>query len=893
MYLEEIEIIGFKSFANKTVLKFPAPSETHKGITAIVGPNGSGKSNVADAIRWVLGESSSKTLRGKSRDDVIFSGSARKNRMNFAEVTLRINNTENTAGIDLSEIEITRRVFRNGEAEFLLNKNKVRKEDILLLLAKASFGQRTYAVIGQGMADSVLSASLQERKAFFEEAAGVTQYQIKRQQTINKFEATRENLAQTELTIQELEPRLKSLTRQIKKLEQREILEKELSLLQKQYYNHLLGNLATHINETTTQKNEIDAKITKLQKEINAIQEKMNAAYTGDSRQSIFEQLQKEYNSLIQEKNTLLRDEALIKAKKDAEYQKAGQSNIVWLNNKRDELAQEARDIQDTIARLLQNITLQAETIQQYQKELEHLEKRIVTVKKELEVVRQSVSSEFDEEDDLKEIYDLQGKLLEDLMNAKDLSVLEDIRNQARAINAKMAVYIETLHAKKKTQSMDMTTLQAQLEQLIEQKNILTGKVADSKITLQSHESQKSLFESQVQEKQQEQVKIQNELALASSEKQESNLVVEIEKQLADITLTFTGLESRIKEVEAKIQTFNEAEEEKKAELIALQRENQDKQGEFNRLSQQVNTLNIELAKHSIRVEDIEKEILETELEIQAVRALSHDQTLTAQKISEEEAHAQIHQLKKQLEIIGGIDEETVREYTEIKERYEFLTSQTQDLENAIISMEKIIEELDQTIKKQFDEAFKEINKEFQKYFKILFNGGRAELTKVTLEEEKKKLKEEEGQTEVVEEGVSATVSKITKRIKEREKEQYSGIEIIAEPPGKKISSINMLSGGERALTSIALISAIISNNNSPFVLLDEMDAALDESNALRFASILKELSHETQFIVITHTRATMSEAQLLYGVTMGDDGVSQLLSIELKDAEQLDVVRH
>src|SRR3990172_2423382 len=201
MYLEKLEIQGFKSFAKKTVLEFPDKIKGSHSITGIVGPNGSGKSNVADAIRWVLGEQSIKTLRGKKSQDVIFSGSDKKARLGFAEASLYLNNQDKQADIDYTELVITRRVYQSGEGEYFINKAKARLADIQLLLAKANFGQRTYSIIGQGMADSVLSASLQERKELFDEAVGVKQYQIKREQALNKFKATRENLAQTALTL--------------------------------------------------------------------------------------------------------------------------------------------------------------------------------------------------------------------------------------------------------------------------------------------------------------------------------------------------------------------------------------------------------------------------------------------------------------------------------------------------------------------------------------------------------------------------------------------------------------------------------------------------------------------------------------------------------------------
>jgi chromosome segregation protein len=313
MYLEKLEIHGFKSFATKTVLEFPSRVNSHMGITGVVGPNGSGKSNVADAIRWVLGEQSIKTLRGKKSQDVIFSGSDKKSRLGFAEVTMYLNNEDKQADIDYTELAITRRVYQNGEGEYFINKNKARLTDIQLLLAKGGFGQRTYSIIGQGMADSVLSASLAERKELFDEAVGVKQFQIKREQALNKFKASMENLGQTELTLQELEPRLRSLTRQVKKLAKREEIEKELKALQFDYFFQNLQAFEKNINRVQSQKNDLEKIYKNLAKDIQQIQDKINEFSTESSRQVVFEKLQAEYNTLIQQKNSLLRDQTLIR----------------------------------------------------------------------------------------------------------------------------------------------------------------------------------------------------------------------------------------------------------------------------------------------------------------------------------------------------------------------------------------------------------------------------------------------------------------------------------------------------------------------------------------------------------------------------------------------------
>ncbi len=278
MYLEKIELQGFKSFAQKTELEFNGKKvKGGRGITAIVGPNGSGKSNIADAVRWVLGEQSMKTLRGKKSEDVIFSGSDTKARLGFAEVSLFLNNEDGSAPIDYSEIVITRRLYRNGESEYLINKNKARLSDILMLLAKANFGQRTYSVIGQGMVDHFLIATPSERKEFFDEAAGVRQFQIKKEQTINKLKRTKDNLRQAEALISEIEPRLRSLTRQVKRLEKREVIEKELKDLQIEYYGNFWRDLMSQHKSFSSKFEEADKKrkekediVTNIQKQLGS-----------------------------------------------------------------------------------------------------------------------------------------------------------------------------------------------------------------------------------------------------------------------------------------------------------------------------------------------------------------------------------------------------------------------------------------------------------------------------------------------------------------------------------------------------------------------------------------------------------------------------------------------
>ncbi len=889
MFLEKLEIQGFKSFAQKTVLEFPNRVNSHMGITCVVGPNGSGKSNVADAIRWVLGEQSIKTLRGKKSQDVIFSGSDKKSRLGFAEVTMYLNNEDKSADIDYTELAITRRVYQTGEGEYFINKNKARLTDIQLLLAKGGFGQRTYSIIGQGMADSVLSASLAERKELFDEAVGVKQFQIKREQALNKFKATMENLAQTELTLQELEPRLKSLTRQVKKLEKREEVEKDLKVLQFDYFSQNLQTFNRNIASVTSQKSELEKVYANLTKEIREIQDKINEFSGESSRQNIFEKLQADYNTLIQKKNSLLRDQTLIKAKLDVHMEKQGQTNIVWLTKKLEEINSQQSGLKQQISDTQDLLNKEKITLQSKNNTLAALNQRIERVKEELNQIQKTAQVPFQAEKELEIIFNQQQELVKKLLAVEKLEDLAAIKTLAREISQKLSIYLEKSKDNKQQGTDNLLSLQAQLESLVTQKNELNQEISQTNVNIQLKNEKLHSLEAEITKFKNEQTKISQEISLTQLSPDDKKFTEQVMAEIKNIQDQIDTLDLSVKDSELKISQFNLEEQNKKEHLIALQKDSQEKQAQSNQFNQKINDLNIDLAKYSTKKEDLETEIRQENLDLTEIQKFQSSTELGA------DTYQRIQQLKRQLEIIGSMDEETQKEYDEINERYNFLKEQSDDLRNAITSLQTVIEELDKTIREQFDHAFKEINKEFQKYFKVLFNGGQSELVKVSSEEIKKDEKEEkEGQEgkeglELEEEtGVLAQAEKFAKAMKQREKESYAGIEIRAVPPGKKIKTISMLSGGERALTSIALICAIISNNPSPFIVLDEVDAPLDEANSERFDAILTELANKTQFIVITHNRVTMHYADVLYGVTMGDDGISKLLSVKLADAEDM-----
>ncbi len=307
MFLQKIEIQGFKSFAQKTTLEFPRPgkgcplirngsknggfeqlSQGLCGIVCIVGPNGSGKSNIVDSIRWVLGEQSLKSLRGKKSQDVIFSGSERKNRLGLAQVVLTINNEDRTMPIDYQQVVISRKIYRDGESEYRINKSRVRLQDILLLLAKSNFGQKSYSIVSQGSIDQIIMANPTDRKDYFDEAVGVKQFQIKRDQSLNKLEGAWNNLRQVDALLTEIKPRLNSLTRQVKRLERRGKVEAELRGQQKKYYGWRWGNLNDEIKKIKPQSEQREREWADKGKELKEIQDQLRSLEKEDSRNKVF-----------------------------------------------------------------------------------------------------------------------------------------------------------------------------------------------------------------------------------------------------------------------------------------------------------------------------------------------------------------------------------------------------------------------------------------------------------------------------------------------------------------------------------------------------------------------------------------------------------------------------
>ncbi len=747
MFLEKLELQGFKSFAQATRLEFLGPKQKTKGVTAIVGPNGSGKSNVADAIRWVLGEQSMKLLRGKKSEDVIFAGSSKRSRSGFAEVSMTMNNADKAADVDFAEVVITRRIYRDGESEYVLNNNKVRLQDIQLLLAKANFGERHYAVIGQGMIDAMLQLSPEERRDFFDEATGVKPLQIKKMQSIQKMALTEENLAQTGALLNEIEPRLRSLSRQVKRLEEREGIEAELHGLQHHYYG--------------TQWRDLTAQITALRSQL----EKLNKAR--DEKAAGVEKLRGSFSAMEKEETS---SAAALKIQKE----------ISALYEEKNALREKEMELGASLSRL-QN------------------ESRVAAPLPLSKIIAE-----------LQAVVDAQGNLIKKLTAAKNMDDVAKLQKDLAAVGERTRDLLDKLERPPK---------------------------ADKAPAM------------------------------------DPKLLKDIDAARAGVA----DVAKRIAAAQERLQGLSQEDQKKKGAVFAAQRSLSEKQAELSAAEHALSSAQVEMARLETRREGLEAEMA-TELKERAER-IQKEAAAMEGAASVAELAPKIQKLKYALELIGGIDPEVVKEYEETNSRFTFLSGQSQDLQESMVNLEKAVRELESQVDERFSVAFNKINTNFERYFKTLFNGGQAKLSKSMVEESA-----EEKADAIAEELGEAVVAEKPKTIAERFREQKYVIDIYANPPGKKVKNLAMLSGGERALTAIALICAIISTTPPPFVVLDEVDAALDESNSIRFATIVDELSHRSQFIVITHNRYTMEKASVLYGVSMSEDGSSKLLSVKMED---------
>lgn len=1182
MYLKRLELQGFKSFADKTVL------ELMPGLTTVIGPNGSGKSNISDAIRWVLGEQSMKSLRGTKSEDIIFAGTQNRKSLGFAEASLVFDNSDEKLPIEYSEVTVTRKIYRSGESGYYINKTPCRLKDILELFMDTGIGKDGYSIIGQGKIDDILSNKSEDRRHIFEEAAGIVKYRARKEESEKKLEHTKLNLLRVDDIVTEIEGSIGPLKEQSEKakkyLDYRENLknievglflhnieenknnlskiEEDEKILKENYEDELtkqnkfqiqkddlksdidnitnqieemqkLGFESTNkiekinsdikVNEERISNNEINYKrfeedinetknkIEELKEEQKTKENKKENLYKNkekfetelkekqeelekissklsekeieieekkkkveanidlkyenqnviSTQNATFEEVEKREKTLKNEVQTTISEldsSRITKGEIEKEFSEIeskrnkAQEKLNNINEKRAESTQKIKEYEDEINKISYNIRMKdsrLKFLQETEKEKEGYTKSVKNLlldcdkNKELSkgvcgVLANIVSTEKEYETAIEMCLggSLQNIVTETESEAKKL--VEHLRknNMGRAsflpitsvkerkidkydskhINGIIGVASDLVKydkkyegiilsllgrtiivdnmdngvelAKKNRYSFRIVTLKGdvinpsgsitggsvmqktvnilgrsrEIESIQKEINVLNKKLeniqkekedylsdiedvleeassleqnmqeidityATEKQKMVSIEENVERLENRLARLKQEQESIINkkqelnaikeeakeQIEKLSKENEELNKVIEEfanlnkdnQKYIDDLNFDITNLkisvssfeesEMSIKEmterIEEDIKNNEESIRNKQEQLSNIKNDNEQLMNNINELKNKITQIKEDVENSGNKVEKLKEERIKsneklekTEKEIESlfktieglkeqIVKIDVKKTKTAQDIEDiinkmweeyeltpnscenyekpanvAQTQKRVKEIREEIKKLGSINVDSIEEYKQLKERYDFMCEQRLDLEDAIAKLKKIINEMTQVMKEQFSEKFKIINKNFNEVFKELFGGGKAELI----------LTDEQNILEC-------------------------GIEIQAQPTGKKLQNMSLLSGGERALTAIALLFAILKINPSPFCVLDEIEAALDDINVFRYADYLKKFTKETQFLVITHRKGTMEAADTVYGVTMEENGISKLLSMKLK----------
>lgn len=817
MHLRRIEIAGFKSFGSRVKLDFQS------GISAIVGPNGSGKSNVAEAIRWVLGSQNIRDLRARKTEELIYAGAdGGKTRASMAEVILTLEGKPEQTELGISELVISRRLYRSGESEYRLGGRLVRVKDLQRILAQAGFGAASYTVIGQGMVDSLIIASPSERKLLFEEASGIRAFELERIDTIRKLDRARTQAASLRLQVQELAPERTQLAEQVKKLERRRDIEEALHAARASWLTAELTRISKHINDLTKQR-EADTTHAKAQrKEIASIErelEALNAASRkSDSRQ---QEIVARLSEIDTERDTLSQVIAGQEAELRIHEEQAIQGDKPTLL-KREQAAEHAKlqKFQQYLSELTKQNELFDSKIAEHNALIAELNAKLTSLRQKL------VKNQRNE-------HLTQALGLARTVFARFNQNKESSRDQLRVALHKLIRMIKLASEADMSQlpgeigraQQKITREIAKREDIVEEQTTFIIKMRSLELDINASEKYITELTSRIAKAEalaQPQTKLKElKRSLAGSSKQRAALDTEA-----------TSLRNELTKVRPQQQTDKQ---------LALTRRNEILKAELSQYEQAISRASEEEKALYDEEQRLRSQAKHWQIDLKAASHSTHPHT--AQDIS---------RLEAELEIIGEIDATLTHAHDELSDRIGYLESQAKDLETAADDLGRVLTELERRIRQTFDTNFGRLNSAFGKHFKELFGGGTAELQLIPAED------------------------------------GSFGIEIIAKPPSKRVEHLTSLSGGEKALTAIALLAAILTVNPSPFVVLDEVDAPLDDANTLAFTHILRTLAKHSQLLVITHNHETMLQADELFGVTANARMSSRVIAVDLRTAEAM-----
>lgn len=967
MFLKRIELQGFKSFADKTVIQFD------QDITGIVGPNGCGKSNVNDAIRWVLGEQSVKSLRsGTNMSDIIFSGSEYRKPVNMARVTLVFDNSTRVFDSDFDEIEITRQILRaNNEASYFINKTPCRLKDINDLVMDTGLGKDSLSIITQGNISSFADAKPEDRRSLFEEAAGVAKYKKRKKVSLSKLEQTKENLDRLQDILDELERQIGPLEKQAKKAEKyislREKLSKiEISVLVEDIdqYNEKINQInkelfdiqAMHTSENAellkqeTRLESIRKEMYALDKQINELQGKYTKAMEENyqlERRKIEQDEKRKYMLKVADKKARQKEIQAMLEEARFEYQDRHQRLMQTqqdLNNR--------RNIVNDLKTKISKARYESDQANNILTQLQNRRQVLENMMKQPFAHQQGVRSVMQAKNSLSGVYGVVSELLiahTDKALAVNAALGGSIyqiitKNEADARNAisflkrnrsgratflplsvchprKMneqvitiastspgflgfasecvdckeifdpvkerllgnVIVVDTLQnanetAKRLRYAYKIVTLDGDI---VHTGGSMTGGVTKNQSTPVTMRQELDTINSKIEGQKIKANSCLNETDILTQKLQKENdTIVTLQIELAKLENIYATKKAKYDSILAEYQELGVDIEENaelaqddlvvqmskmhavldslSLEIQSLRQSRFDKGNDAEQLENQIRLVRREMNSKQSQIHNYEMEIVKIKTQLEnALNRLSTDYEMTyeyaltkKEDVEIESAKEEVIQLRQAISRLGNVNLDAPNEYKDVKERFDFMTSQKEDLEKASQQILAAIDEMDQTMISQFTEMFNKINAELDGVFKAMFGGGRASLSMVDPDDV-----------------------------------LNTGIDIDVQPPGKMVKNIQTFSGGEKALIAISVLFAILKARTMPLCIFDEVEAALDQANVERFARYLSHYRGQSQFIAVTHRPGTMEQCDTLYGVTMQKDGVSKVLKVQLKDA--------
>ena len=909
--LKRVELLGFKSFADRTVLEFSP------GVSALVGPNGCGKSNIVDAIRWALGEQAPRSLRAERMEDVIFDGAGSRRSMSVSEVTLVFSNEDERLPIASAEVGVKRRLYRSGESQYFVNGTQSRLRDVRELLADTGLATSGYASLEQGKIDRVLSDKPEERRAVFEEAAGILSYRTRAVEAERELKQAAANVVQVENVRREVQRRHETLRLQAQAAERYRSLraqafevERDLELLRLRALRERRQRIQSRLSRETEKRDkvqrEIDtaaastrehrAEIERLEGERATSQERLYELATAMSGAGSEIRLGRERVDELEASmhSYQSRDHALADRIRSLETEaETVRTGLAAAEQGAADAERKAADARGDAAAVGAQISETERLIADASAQTASHEQRLDGLRDRLRKVTDEIVTELDQRlgqgmqstpsaalgndvaESLARLHHDIGRLAASATGiAKEELArrLGELVEMAEGLMERFARYRET------TGSL--------LEELISSEGIVTHKRAidrDMGETLwaiaelrkQTEELRRSNRERADRLGELRDAVQESQVAAARAQEQAASLrrqLVASQRQLDEQRQIRADLAAEEHQTAEAIRALASSTSDRERKKVLLDREHERLQKDLGRRSAQVATHRRELDRidqaaqqRALRLrqaqetlERVRVELAEVEAEDKAIRhtfAHTHSQRLEEHserleriEATPRELRDRLGRLRERIRGLGQVNLLAPEEFKEVAERFQFLTDQLEDLSQARTDLERVTAEIQRESAERFDVSFQAIADAFRDIFRRLFGGGRAEL----------RLR---GQ-EVLE----------------------AGVDILAQPPGRKLENVGLLSGGERSLTAVALMFAMYSVKPSPFCVLDELDAALDDENISRFVGLMEEFAHDSQFLIVTHNKRTIAAAANLYGVTMEEPGVSKLVTLRLPE---------